>query len=56
MKVAAMLFGFAVLLPASAYILGGAIFGLAFVLYYLYFARLDVPEAGLEPATARSRA
>jgi MFS family permease len=40
----------------SAYVLGGAIFGLAFVLYYLYFARLDVPEAGLEPATARSRA
>ena len=40
----------------SAYVLGGAIFGLAFVLYYLYFARLDVPEAGLAPAPARSRA
>jgi len=56
MKAAAILFGFEVLLPASAYTLGGAIFGLAFVLYYFYFARLDMPEAGLEPATARSRA
>jgi MFS family permease len=40
----------------SAYMLGGAIFGLAFIFYYLYFARLDVPEATLEPVTARSRA
>jgi MFS family permease len=38
----------------SAYMLGGTIFGLAFVLYYLYFARLDQPEAELQPATARS--
>jgi uncharacterized membrane protein YhhN len=40
----------------SAYTLGGAIFGLALILYYLYFARLDVPQTAIEPATARSRA
>jgi MFS family permease len=38
----------------SAYMLGGTIFGLAFVLYYLYFARLDQPEAELQPAAASS--
>jgi MFS family permease len=38
----------------SAYMLGGAIFGLAFVLYYCYFARLDQPEATLQPAAAGS--
>jgi MFS family permease len=40
----------------TAYTLGGTIFGLAFILYYFYFARLDVRDATLEPATARSRA
>jgi MFS family permease len=37
----------------TAYALSGTIFGLAFVLYYFYFARLDVAEQVLEPAPAK---
>ncbi|MBI2361047.1 MAG: MFS transporter [Deltaproteobacteria bacterium] len=36
----------------SAYGIGGAVFALAFALYYLYFARLEAREAALAPATA----
>jgi hypothetical protein len=40
----------------TAYTMGAAIFGAAFILYYLYFSRLDAPQATLAPAAARSRA
>jgi MFS family permease len=32
--------------------IGGAVFATAFILYYLYFARIDVRGAALEPAAA----
>jgi MFS family permease len=36
----------------TPYMVGGSIFALAFILYYFYFARMDVREPALEPATA----
>jgi MFS family permease len=36
----------------TAYLIGGGVVTLAFVLYYLYFVRLDSPEPALQPATA----
>jgi hypothetical protein len=32
--------------------IGGAAFASAFILYYLYFARIDARAAALEPAAA----
>jgi MFS family permease len=37
----------------TAYVIGGGVLTLAFILYYAYFVRLDArPEAALRPATA----
>jgi MFS family permease len=36
----------------TAYLIGGGVLALAFVLYYLYFVRLDAPEPVLQAATA----
>lgn len=36
----------------TPYAIGGGMFALAFILYYLYFARMDVREPVLQPATA----
>jgi predicted MFS family arabinose efflux permease len=36
----------------TAYAIGGAIFGLAFILYYFYFVRIDGRQPALQPATA----
>lgn len=36
----------------TPYVIGGAVFTLGFILYYLYFARIDAREAALQPATA----
>lgn len=37
----------------TAYQISGALLAAAFILYYLYFARIDVREEALEPAVAR---
>ena len=36
----------------TPYAIGGGIFAVAFILYYLYFARIDAREPALQPATA----
>lgn len=36
----------------TPYVIGGAIFTVGFILYYLYFARIDAREPALQPATA----
>lgn len=36
----------------TPYLIGGAIFSVGFILYYLYFVRIDVRQPALQPATA----
>jgi MFS family permease len=36
----------------TAYVIGGSVLALAFLLYYAYFVRLDSPEPAMQPATA----
>ena len=36
----------------TPYMIGGTIFAVAFILYYLYFVRIDGREPVLQPATA----
>ncbi|HSE90039.1 MAG TPA: MFS transporter [Candidatus Binatia bacterium] len=38
----------------TAYVISGAIFATAFIIYYFYFARIEVREQFLQPAPARS--